>query len=78
MLGVVLKLFIVEKDLLARSKNKLSAAVNACEDSIGKFHCRLPMQGLAPKSAWALKELAGPGSLLSFAMHNKGPVRTKR
>jgi hypothetical protein len=59
-LGVVLKLFVVEKHLLACRKNELGAAVNACEDSIGKFHCRLPVQGLTPKSATALKGLAGP------------------
>lgn len=77
MLRVVFKLFVVEKDLLACRKNKLGAAVNACEDSIGEFHCRLPAQGLTPKSATALKELAGPGSLFLFVMHNKGPVRMK-
>jgi hypothetical protein len=41
-LGVVHKLFVVEKDLLAGCKNKLGAAVNACEDTIGEFHGRLP------------------------------------
>ena len=30
-LGIVLELFIVEKDLLARGKHKLGAAVNALE-----------------------------------------------
>jgi hypothetical protein len=60
MLRVVLKLFVVEKDLLARRKNELSAAVNACEDSIGKFHCRLPVQGLTPKSAGAFTNLPVP------------------
>jgi hypothetical protein len=68
----------VEENLLAGRKNKLGAAVNACEDSIGEFHCRLPVQGLAPKSALALNDLAGPGSLVSFVMRNKGPARRKR
>jgi len=41
-LGVVYELFIVEEDLLARSKNELGAAVNARQCSIGEFHGRLP------------------------------------
>jgi len=41
-LGVVFELFIVEEDLLARSKNELGAAVNARQCSIGEFHGRLP------------------------------------
>jgi hypothetical protein len=41
-LGVVLELFIVEEDLLARRKNKLGAAVDALQYSIRKFHGRLP------------------------------------
>jgi hypothetical protein len=41
-LGVVFELFIVEEDLLARSKNELGAAVNARQYSIGEFHGRLP------------------------------------
>jgi hypothetical protein len=54
MLGVVLELLIVEEELLACSENKLGAAVNAFQDSIGEFHGRLPSQGLLPKSATAL------------------------
>jgi hypothetical protein len=73
MLGVVLELFIVEKELLARCKNKLGAAVNALQNSIGEFHGRLPSQGLAPKSAMAQQDLAGSGSLYSFVVHYKGP-----
>jgi hypothetical protein len=41
-LGVVLELLVVEKDLLAGCKNKLGAAVDTCEYSIGEFHGRLP------------------------------------
>ena len=73
MLGVVLELLIVEEELLACGKNKLGAAVNAFKHSIGEFHGRLPSQGIAPKSATSLLNLAGRGSLMSFVVHYKGP-----
>jgi hypothetical protein len=76
-LGVVLELFVVEEDLLACRENKLGAAVNTREDSIGEFHGRLLSQGSPPKSAMARTELAGPGSPLSFVVNYKGPDRTK-
>jgi hypothetical protein len=41
-LGVIRKLFVVEENLLASRENKVGAAVNAFQDSIGKFHGRLP------------------------------------
>jgi hypothetical protein len=40
--GVVFKLFIVEKELLAGRKNKLGAAVDTLQDAIGEFHASLP------------------------------------
>jgi hypothetical protein len=40
--GVVLELFIVEKDLFARRKDKFGAAVNALQQPIVEFHGRLP------------------------------------
>jgi hypothetical protein len=43
-LGVVLELFIVEEQLLTRSKNKLGAAIAALQDSVYKFHGRLPQR----------------------------------
>jgi hypothetical protein len=76
MLRVVFKLFVVEKDLLACRKYKLGTAVNACDDSIGKFHGRHPVQGTTPKSATAITNLPVPVPC-SFLMHNKGPVRIK-
>ena len=76
-LGVVLELLVVEELLLACGENKLGAAVDAFQHSIGEFHGRLPSQGLTPKSATALQDLAGPGSLISFVVHYKGPDRTK-
>jgi hypothetical protein len=76
MLGVVLELLIVEEELLACREHKLGAAVDTLQDSIGEFHGRLPSQGLSPKSATALQDLAGRGSLISFVVHYKGPDRT--
>ncbi len=73
MLGVIFKLLIVEEELLACCENKLGAAVNAFQHSIGEFHGRLPSQGLPPKSAMAQRDLAGRGSLMSFVVHYKGP-----
>jgi hypothetical protein len=71
-LGVVFELFVVEEDLFARCKNELGSAVDTLEDSIGEFHGRLPSQGVHPKSATALTELAGRGSLFPFVVHFKG------
>ena len=59
-LGIVLELFIVEKDLLARCKYELRAAVYTFKHAIGKFHGRLPPQGRSPKSAMALSSLPVP------------------
>jgi len=44
-LGVVLELFIVEKNLLACREHKLRAAIDAPEHSIREFHGRLPLTG---------------------------------
>jgi hypothetical protein len=41
-LGVILELFVVEKQLLARSEDEFLAAVNALQVAIRKFHGRLP------------------------------------
>jgi hypothetical protein len=41
-LGVVLELLVLKKDLLARGKHKLGAAIGALQDSIGEIHGRLP------------------------------------
>jgi hypothetical protein len=41
-LGVVLELFVAEKELLARGEDKLSSAVYALQFSIRKFHGRFP------------------------------------
>jgi hypothetical protein len=51
--GVVLELFVVKKELLAGSKNKLGATVDALQRSIGEFHGLLASQGITPKSVTA-------------------------
>ena len=43
-LRVVHKLFVVEEQLLTRGEHKLSAAVDAGQNSIVKFHGRLPQR----------------------------------
>jgi hypothetical protein len=43
-LGVVLELFIVEEELFAGGKNKLGAAVETLQNSVGIFHGRLPQR----------------------------------
>lgn len=42
MLGVVLELFVVEEKLLTRGEYEFGAAVIALQNSIDKFHGRLP------------------------------------
>jgi hypothetical protein len=43
-LGIVLELFIVEEELLARGEHEVNAAVSALQDSVDKFHGRFPKQ----------------------------------
>jgi hypothetical protein len=44
-LRVVFKLFIVEEKLLTRGEDKFITAIYALENSILKFHGRLPREG---------------------------------
>jgi hypothetical protein len=41
-LGVILELFVVEKKLLTGSEHELGAAIVALQNSVDKFHGRLP------------------------------------
>jgi hypothetical protein len=51
-LGIIFELLVVKKDLLTGGEYKFSAAVDARQDSIGKFHGRLPRsKDIQPKSA---------------------------
>jgi hypothetical protein len=42
MLWVILELLIVEEQLLASRKNKLGVTIVALQNSVDKFHGRLP------------------------------------
>jgi hypothetical protein len=42
--GFVLELLVVEKKLLTGGKDKLGSAVAAHQNSVGKFHGRLPQR----------------------------------
>jgi hypothetical protein len=44
-LGVICKLLVVEEELLTGSEDKLSATIDALQNSICKFHGRLPEEG---------------------------------
>lgn len=41
-LGVILELLVVEEDLFASREDKIGAAVDTFQYSIGEFHDRLP------------------------------------
>jgi hypothetical protein len=71
--GVVFELFIVEKELLAGSKNELGAAVDTFQDSIGEFHGRLASQGIAPKSATAQLGTCRSRFPVLFLVAQQGP-----
>jgi hypothetical protein len=53
MFGIVPELFVVEEKLFARGEHKLSAAVDALQDPVRKFHGRLPKEGNFLRSALA-------------------------
>jgi hypothetical protein len=44
-LGIVLELFIVEKELLARGEHKFGTAVRTLQNPIDEFHGRFPNEG---------------------------------
>jgi hypothetical protein len=71
----------VEEKLLACRENKLGAAIDALENSVGKLHGRLPhRQGSSLKSAMTWGRLAGPVSLSSyvFLLPGPGPQQVQR
>jgi hypothetical protein len=54
-------LFVVEEKLLTRGEHKLDAAVTALQDSVDKFHGRLPQdQGLRFEIGHELESLPVP------------------
>jgi hypothetical protein len=65
-LRIVFKLFILKETLFPCREDELLTAVHTSQNTIGKFHIRLPRrQGNLPKSA-STGTFAGPGSLFSF------------
>jgi hypothetical protein len=40
--GIVLELFVVEKELLTRGEHEFCSAIVALQDSVDEFHGRLP------------------------------------
>jgi hypothetical protein len=73
MLGIVLELFVVEEKLLAGRKYKVGTAIVALQNSIDEFHWPASLeQGNSLKSAMEVSP-AGPVSLYSFYLQNKGP-----
>jgi len=74
MLGIVGELFVVEKYLFARSKDELSAAINALQDSIGELHDRLPREReINPEIGHEPTKRAAPVSLSSYLLPQQGP-----
>ena len=73
-LGVVLKLFVVEKQLLTRGEHKLNPAVRTLQHSVDKFHGRLP-QSREERSNSAMNLRACRSRLLFFASpsNKQGP-----
>src|SRR6185437_8950909 len=65
MLGVVLELLIVKKQLLARGEHELRPAVIAFQDSIKKFHGRLPRNREDDRNGHDLGSLPVPFPCLS-------------
>jgi hypothetical protein len=53
----------VEEELLAGCENKFVAAIDALQNSVGKFHGRLPQRRGETESAMTSELLAGPVSL---------------
>ena len=64
----------MKEELLARCKDEFGTAINALQYLILEFHGRLPRTGNILISAMT-SESAGPVSLSSYVVHNKGPGR---
>jgi hypothetical protein len=73
MLGVIRKLFVVEKQLLAGREHKLGAAIDALQYSVGKLHGRLPKEGNYAEIGHDFERLAVPVSLSSCVYPQQGP-----
>jgi len=75
-LGVVLKLLVVEKQLLTRGEHKLGAAVSTLQYSVNKFHGRLPQsREERSKSAMNVRACRSRFPVFDRPVNNKGPGR---
>jgi len=77
-LRIVLELFVVKEELLAGGEYKLSAAVITFQNSVFKFHGRLPQYRDGAEIGHG-PQLAGPVSLFSYVEHvTRARAATKR
>jgi hypothetical protein len=64
----------VKEELLTSCKDEFGAAINTLQYFVCEFHGRLPRTGNILKSAMT-SQSAGPVSLSSYVVNNKGPGR---
>jgi hypothetical protein len=77
-LRIVHELFVVEEKLLTCGEHKLCAAVDARQNSIGKFHGRLPQRRETYRYRPRYSIFAGPFPCLrSCCLNIEGPGREK-
>ncbi len=74
-LGIVLKLLIVEEKLLARGEHKFGAAVTTFQNPVDKFHGRLPQRREKRGSAINLRARRSRFPVFESPLNNKGPGR---
>jgi hypothetical protein len=65
----------VKKQLLARSEDELFPAINALQDTIGKFHGRLPRTQGNDLNRPCLKNCRPVPCLVRLSQHGPGPRR---
>jgi hypothetical protein len=79
MLGIILELFVVKKQLFTRGEHEFCAAIVTLQYSVDEFHDRLPQkQGLRSKSAMNLRPCRSRFPVFERPRNNKGPGRNKR
>jgi hypothetical protein len=71
--GIVLELFIVEEELLARCEDKIRAAIYTFQGSISKFHSRLPQNREQAEIGHGFFKLVIPVSLYLSVDPQLGP-----
>ncbi len=79
MLGIVLELFVVEKELLTGGENELCPAVVALQNSVDKFHGRFPKTGRTVEIGHELGSLPVPFPCLNvLEQQGPGPQQMER